>query len=235
MCLAFSLLFTAPTHATTPSQTHMLVLKCANSESTTFLSRLAVLDIPQSKKMDFALVTGHALPLERPCFVQDFEGNQRDVDLIDYAKAFEVGTPNDWALISFRKMKTKNLVRYPLSPITDYISDFEAADILFAEARGLPKNSQACRLLPTLPSFKKEQKRRIPIFHDCDAIPGQSGSPLTARIEEQDYLVGLHIGRAWFFKSPYTGRADRHGYVALFDPNMVEEINTILSTKVSSF
>jgi len=158
MCLAFNLLFTAPTHATTPSQTHMLVLKCANSESTTFLSRLAVLDIPQSKKMDFALVTGHALPLERPCFVQDFEGNQRDVDLIDYAKAFEVGTPNDWALISFRKMKTKNLV-----------------------------------------------------------------------------LVGLHIGRAWFFKSPYTGRADRHGYVALFDPNMVEEINTILSTKVSRF
>jgi len=118
--------------------------------------------------MDFALVTGHALPLERPCFVQDFEGNQRDVDLIDYAKAFEVGTPNDWA-------------------ITDYISDFEAADILFAEARGLPKNSQACRLLPTLPSFKKEQKRPLPIFHDCDAIPGQSGSPLTARIEEQDY------------------------------------------------
>lgn len=213
----------------------MLVLKCANSETSVFLSRLAVLDIPQSRKMDFALVSGHALPLQRPCFVQDFEGQRRNVDLIDYAKNYKVGTTHDWALISFRKMKTKNLIRYPLSPITDHIIDFKTADISFAKARGLPENSQICRLLPLIGPLKTHTNAPSPYFHNCRAIPGQSGSPMTTQVNGQDYLVGLHIGRSWFFKSPYTGRADRHGSVALFSSEMVDEINDIISTQVTRF
>ncbi len=207
---------------------HMLILKCANSETTHMKSRLAVLQTDHSPTSDYAIVTGHGLPLQKPCYVQDFYGQRKPVDVIDYAKDFAVGTNNDWAIIRFEKMETKNLIRYPLSPITQHIKDFNSAHVKFAQARGLPNNAQNCRLFhqeTPSPLYNLEQ---YSLFHDCQVVSGQSGSPLTYKIEGQDYLVGLHIGTLRFLRSPQTGRPQLLGHIALFDEIMVQDIKTMI-------
>ncbi len=205
----------------------MLGLRCANSNNIITRSRLAVLDVDWTKKTDYALVSGHGLPLQRPCKAHDFNGNEQIVEKIGYSSNFEAGTQDDWALISFKRLPTKDLVRYPLVPISKRVENLKRAPVSFAKARGLPENNQECHLIPT----DLYASENIFMFHNCRSIPGQSGSPVTYTFEGQDYLVGLHLGRAWFLQSPETGRPAVLGYLSLMNSEMVEDIRTIVEAR----
>ncbi len=202
----------------------MLRLQCVESvqavEKNT-RSRIAVLDI-EHPIYDFALAAGHAVPTERPCKVKDFRGNSSDVDLIRLADNYAPGAQTDWAIIRFPKIKTQNLVRYRLEPLADN-ENLKGVEVKFAQAIGLPKNTQICQL-NTL-EFSTKHKR---VTHNCSVIAGQSGSPVTRTVDGEDRLVGLNLGQLWMFQSPETGRPDRKGYINLLDADTLLEIETYI-------
>lgn len=176
---------------------------------------------------DYGFATGHSVPSERPCAVKDFSGRKRSVNLIQLADGYQSGEKTDWAIIRFDKISTKSLVRYELEPIED-LGPLDENRFSFAQARGLSENAQTCRL--SILDFDNGRHR---VTHDCRAVPGQSGSPITRIVDGTHKLVGLHIGHLWMFKSPETGRPDRKGYINLLDQKTVEEIESIISANRS--
>ena len=200
----------------------MLRLICEGTDQQHLRSRIAVLDIGDPK-YDFGFATGHAIPIERPCAVRDFDGREQSVDLIQLAEGYQAGDKTDWAILRFEKISTKQLVRYKLEPVED-LGPITEQSFSFARARGLPENAQSCKL--DVLNFNNGQYR---ITHDCRAVPGQSGSPLTRIVDGEHKLVGLHIGQLWMFKAPDTGRPDRRGYVNLLDRDTISEIQGIIS------
>lgn len=199
----------------------MLRLECKSPDGTHAQSRAAVLNIGDPK-YDFAFATGHAVPSERPCVVKDFAGGQSPVSLIRLADGYQPGQRTDWAIIRFDKIRTRDLVRYNLDPIEN-IESLTEKQFEFARARGLQSISQKCSL--SILNFSQGNRR---VVHDCKAVPGQSGSPLTKWVDGEPMLVGLHIGHLWMFQSPETGRPDKKGYINLFDQETVDEINSVI-------
>jgi len=206
----------------TNSLTHILRLECIKGNEPGLQSRIGALESNNSK-YDFALVAGHAVPDERPCVVKDFSGRQSKVSLIHIADGYKNGEDTDWAIIRFKKIRTPNLVRYALDPfvIDRPLNEFQ---VRFAEAMSLPENTQDCKL--TTLDFPNNNKR---FSHDCRAIPGQSGSPLTTLVDGKHKLVGLHIGHLWMLDSPVTRRPDRKGYINVFTPEMVADIKEVIA------
>lgn len=204
-------------------QTHMLRLECTGPDGTEGMSRLAVLDVGDPK-YDFGFVAGHAVPSERPCFVKDFVGGKSKVSLIHLAENYQAGEQSDWAVIRFKKIKTKGLVRYTLEPVEE-IGSLLDKEFSFARARGLSENSQKCKL-----SILNFSAGRRHVAHDCRAVEGQSGSPITRKLDGKFKLVGIHIGNLWMFKSPETGRPDKKGYINLLDQKTVAEIDTVITS-----
>ena len=142
---------------------------------------------------------------------------------ISFADNYEAGTDTDWALVSFKKFKGDHIKRYD---INDYLEDITLLDdtpVSFAEARGLPSNTQKCRL--DLIKFKSgTQSNNRYVSHDCHAIPGQSGSPITRMNNGGHSLVGIHLGSIWTLYSPVTGKPGRLNFIKLYDQNMATEI-----------
>ncbi|MEP4051721.1 MAG: hypothetical protein ABJN22_05710 [Litorimonas sp.] len=206
-----------------PIPTHMLRLMCEGAEpKNPIQSRVAILDVGDPL-YDFGFATGHGIPSERPCEVKDFAGRTRSVDLIRLADGYQAGEKTDWAIVRFEKISTKHLVRYDLEPIEEF-APFKDQEFSFAEARGLSENAQSCKL-----AILDFDNGRYRVTHDCRAVPGQSGSPITRVIDGKHKLVGLHIGHLWMFKSPETGRPDRKGYINLLDKNSVKEIESLIA------
>lgn len=200
----------------------MLRLICEGADESFRQSRIAVLDVGDPA-YDFGFATGHAVPSERPCAVKDFSGGERPVNLIRLADGYEPGETTDWAIIRFNKISTKTLVRYQLEAV-DKSTSLSDQKFSFAAARGLSDNAQSCKLSRL--DFNNGRHR---FTHDCRAVPGQSGSPIT-RIEAGHHkLIGLHIGHLWMFESPETGRPDRAGYINLLDAQTVKEIESLIA------
>jgi len=101
---------------------------------------------------------------------------------------------------------------------------FRQSRIAVSKARGLPENAQSCKL--SILDFDTGHHR---VTHDCRAVPGQSGSPITRLSNGEHMLVGLHIGHLWMFKSPETGRPDRKGYINLLDKPTIDEIESLIT------
>lgn len=214
---------TALNTADPDSLTHVLRLECVKGDEPGLQSRIGALET-NNLKYDFALVAGHAVPDERPCVVKDFSGRQSKVSLIQLADGYVSGEDTDWAVLRFEKIKTPNLVRYTLEPF-EIDRPLNEIPVFFAQAMALPENTQNCRL--TALDFPNNIRR---ISHDCRAISGQSGSPMTTIIDDQHKLVGLHIGHLWMLDSPETRRPDKKGYINVFGSEMVADIQKIIET-----
>ena len=168
----------------------MLRLNCEGAEKTGVRSRLAVLDIG-NPNYDFGFSSGHGILAERPCVVMDFQGKSKPVNLIKFADDYQSGGKTDWAIIRFDKISTRGLVRYELAPI-DENSLTENNKFYFAKALGLPENSQACHL--SVLDFNNGRRRAT---HDCKAVSGQSGSPITQEVEGKHMLVACAYLSYW--------------------------------------
>jgi hypothetical protein len=213
---------------TTP--THAVFLKCDLNENTVTQSKGAILELPKdlkNTKKDFAIVTGHGLKTDADCYVSDFQGNSRKVLTKTYAKNYKSGTETDWAIVSFKRIKGAHLKRYNLESYLETPSSLHNAPISFARARGLPQNSQNCKV--AVVALKTQDKSK-PIFsHTCQAIPGQSGSPLTQVSDGQDHLIGLHLGYLWMLRSPLTGKPGQVNIMRPYDKQKADEIRQTLS------
>ena len=220
-----------PREITKTTPTHAVFLKCDLSENTVTQSKGAILELPKNlknAKRDFAIVTGHGLKTDADCYVSDFQGNSRKVLTKTYAKNYKSGTETDWAIVSFKRIKGSHIKRYNMeSYLETPSSSLHNAPILFARARGLPQNSQTCKV--AVVALKTQDKSR-PIFsHTCQAVPGQSGSPLTQASDGQDHLIGLHLGYLWMLRSPLTGKPGQVNIMRPYDKQMADEIKDSLN------
>jgi len=210
------------------SKTHMLVMKCTINADYHAESRVVVLNLPQKytrRGYDVALVSGHGLQGDNNCIIQDFEGRSAAVIDMTLAPNYKAGTAQDWGIVRFKTLKTKSLIRYSLIP-----QDFSARtflDVQFAAARGLPQNQQNCRLVMAgedggilAPTGTK--------LHDCYAVPGQSGSPLSRYLGGTDYLMGIHLGRIILYQYPPQKDLLKRGYLRLIDASFIAEITELL-------
>lgn len=210
---------------TKSTPTHTIFLRCDLGANKVSVSKGSILALPEAlkdKKDDFALVTAHGLPSGTDCYVQDFHGNSRAVKKRIYAKSYKAGTDTDWAIISFKKIKGQHIKRYN---VDSYVSNPELLNnmpISFAQARGLPENNQNCHL--ALVKIPTSEKTKSVFTHDCRAIPGQSGSPITQNIDGKDKLIGFHLGQIWTLKSPLTGSPGVFRYMRPFDKNMSQDV-----------
>lgn len=229
----------AAVQARVDPQTHMLSLKCPLANTQYRLSRVTVLDmgdaaIGESGKVDTALVSGHGIVhtdgrLAKDCFVQDFSGQKRYVTSMRLAPNYRKGSANDWGVIKFKRMKTRNLVRYSLNPAShDFeINQLDKFETRFATARGRPENGQACQILPRKYSGLNGAEYVGVLAHDCSVIAGQSGTPFSSPTNE---LLGIHLGRSWMLRLPDTGRPGHRGYLRKLDADIIAEILTLEST-----
>lgn len=219
-----------PTEITKTSPTHAVFLKCNLSGNKISQSKGAILELPiglKNSKRDFALVTGHGLKADTDCFVSDFQGNSRKVLTKIFAKNYKPGTETDWALISFKRIKGPHIKRYNFESYSETPSRLHDAPISFARARGLPQNSQNCKVAVVAIRTQDTSK---PIYsHTCRAIPGQSGSPLTQSSDGREHLIGLHLGHMWMLRSPLTGKPGQINIMRPYDKQMADEIRHALS------
>lgn len=217
-------------------KTHMLVLKCMTDDFKVRQSRIAVLDVGregQWRRHDAALVSGHGLQapeggISENCFVQDFEGSTEPVVIKRLAPNYTPGKAADWGVITFKRVKTPNLIRYSLRSMP--WSKFSAVghEVQFAQARGLPENSQSCNLLERkYAGFTGDGFEGV-FAHTCRAISGQSGAPLSLRYGGANVLVGIHLGHSWMLRAPVTGRPTNQAYMRALDDKMIGQIHTIL-------
>lgn len=220
----------ASTEITKTTPTHAIFLKCRLGENRISQSKGAILDLPKGlseSKKDFALVTGHGLHPKADCYISDFQGNSRKVLTKTFAKDYQSGTPTDWALISFKRIKGPHIKRYNLENYLENPSTLNDTAISFARARGLPQNDQNCKIAVIA---LKTRKVSQPVFsHNCRAIPGQSGSPLTQEFEGDNHLIGLHLGNVWTLKSPLTGKPGRLNILKPYDKQMADEVRQTLN------
>ena len=99
--------------------------------------------------------------------------------------------------------------------------------ISFAQARGLPSNTQRCRL--AVVKLRVPNKQNGEFFsHDCRAIGGQSGSPITFNMNGQHKLVGFHLGSIWTLHSPMTGKPGRLNFLRPYDKKMSADIKRMI-------
>ena len=214
------------------NKTHMLVLKCPINEKQITMSRVAVLNVKDGARDDIALVTGHGIAnedgvFEKGCFVQDFEGKSRKVKSVRLAPNYVSGTSSDWGLIKFSRIRTKNLVRYPME-VAEVLVNQDGHHLLptrFSTARGMPENGQDCAIIPRKYSGLKGTGFSGVLAHNCLAMSGQSGSPFSSKTDD---LLGIHIGSTWSLASQFTGEPGHQGFLRLFDSTMVEEISTLI-------
>ena len=218
--------------------TYMLSLRCPLSTSEYISSRIAVLRTHLNDGNDYAIISGHGLPTQsaevmsqpksKGCFVMDFSGNRQAVDGFALSESYAAGTRTDWGVIRFKAMPTQNLVRYNLPNISWESIKNSPVPARFAFACGLRDHNQNCEILPSRYQVLTGKQFDGVMAHNCRAIGGQSGSPLSLSGDKDDLLLGIHLGRTWMLKSPVTGRPEFQGFVRVIDGAMVDEINTLV-------
>lgn len=220
----------APKVITSSTPTHAVYLKCKASETLINQSKGAILALPPEftkAGKDFAIVSGHGLEESTDCYVGDFLGNSKKVLSVTFARNYKAGTETDWALISFKKIKGGHIQRYDVDNVLPDLTALNDRAVTFAQARGLPENTQSCRLADTVHNSLSDNGTII--GHDCRAIGGQSGSPITQIINGRHKLIGFHIGSGWTIKSPMTGKPGRVNFMRSYDAQMSSEVKQALS------
>lgn len=222
--------------------TYMLTLRCPLTASRYASSRIAVFRTDLDDGKDYAIVSGHGLRTQgvsdivteiggqkiKGCFVMDFSGHQSVVDGFALSENFKAGTRTDWGIIRFEAMPTHNLVRYNLPHIAWESLKHDPVPVHFAFARGLRDQSQNCEILPSRYQVLTGEQFDGVMAHNCRAISGQSGSPLSLGGDKKDLLLGIHLGSTWMLRSPVTGRPEFQGFVRVIDDAMVSEIKTLM-------
>lgn len=235
LCFSAKAATVSPNYNATPrvitnsTPTHAVFLKCNAGKNLVNQSKGAILALPPDLAKagkDIAIVSGHGLEQSTDCYVGDFLGNSKKVLSVTFARDYKAGTDTDWALISFKKIKGRHIQRYDVDSVLPDLTALNDRAVTFAQARGLPENTQKCRLADSV--HKSLSDKGTIISHDCRAIGGQSGSPITQVINGRHKLIGFHIGSGWTIKSPMTGKPGHVNFMRSYDAQMSSEVKQAL-------
>lgn len=221
---------------TSSSRIDTLAIRCPYEGTIVMASRLAVLDVSEtwkSGKFDAGLTTAHGVldndgqPIEG-CYILDFTGEKHKVHTITAADNYVAGSATDWAVITFKKIKNPAMVRYVVAdPMNAERFDSMAENrlpVLFSSARGLPYSGQNCSLYPKRYAGLTSDKYRGLLLHDCRAISGQSGAPVSIKRGDKDVLIGMHLGNMFVLQSPYMPRPATHNFMRILDDDLRSDI-----------
>lgn len=220
-----------------PNAIHTLSLQCKTSDTTYRMSRLAVLDTNIHSEYDIAITTAHGLVdgsggTLPDCTVRDFTGHIYKIHAVKVADNYAPGTPSDWAVLKFEKVRKSSLIRYALaSPLETRVFDELAETNLpvnFSTARGLPGSGQDCFMLPRRNAGFDPARYEGLIPHNCHAVSGQSGAPVSISRGKHSVIMGFHVGHAFLLESPHNDGPVRHGYMRAFDDNLRKNVNAII-------
>jgi len=217
------------TQASSQAQS-VINLYCQASQNQFYQSKLILIDT-RSEKYDFALTTAHGIQKIGPydhksCYIRDNRGEKLSVLDVYSANGYEPGTSTDWAVVKLDKLENTTIIRHTVtvignsSPINN-----EAIPITFPKARGINFNIQDCQALS---SETIGLKAETILAHNCRVIKGQSGSPVIAQSENRDLLIGVHLGKAFVYRSPITKKPEHMGYFRLIDEDMIFEIDAAI-------
>jgi len=220
-----------------------LLLSCEMSEYSTKRSFATVLqlntDNGSKHEYDVAITTGHGLldnngDLFANCFVSYPGSKKFSVTIAKLAPKYKPATPSDWAVIIFPTINHAKLIRYSVgNNITqESFEDFAELrpSVLFATARGLPRNGQHCKIEP-----RRFAGLRHPNFigflaHTCRAIPGQSGAPISVIRNQKPVIIGIHIGSSIVYGYPTLDTSLYYrGYMREIDGKLMAELSKILA------
>ncbi|MEP6341793.1 MAG: hypothetical protein ABJ275_00625 [Maricaulaceae bacterium] len=215
-----------------------LKIRCLETKTRGVESRAGLLSLKTEFKnlehYDVAITTGHGLidktgQLRENCTVIAHGQDDRDILKIIFANDYMSASTNDWALIVFPKFESVNVVRYTTPSFFD-IEKFETladlnTDVLFAQAKGLFAGHQTCQILPREKGGFYDEKYAGILSHNCKAFPGQSGSPVSSKIEGQDVLLGIHLGQSYALHNRTSSPTKQYGYFRIFDDRMLGEVS----------
>lgn len=210
----------------------VLALYCHHSGNSYYQSRVAMVQSADRGK-DYGLTTAHGLinqlgSVMENCFLRDFQGGRYPIANVYIPSDFIAGTSTDWAVLSIDRITVPGLVRFKLP---EFSSDREkeikvtTTSVTFPTARGLGYSGQTCMALPA--AYAGLTADNI-LVHDCRAIGGQSGSPISTSHHDEDVLMGIHLGKSFVFKSPITKKPEHYGFFRFIDQDIVDDIQLAL-------
>lgn len=219
-----------------------LRLRCYVSENIGKSSRAIVLQfLPSnelSKNFDFAITTAHGLMDDsgktmENCQVNLPGGETHEIKAIVIAPDYKQGQASDWAIIAFEKLESKAIIRHQVSADMSNMAVVQIANarlsVLFSKARGLPHNGQICNLLPRQYAGLTQKKHAQFLAHNCRAIAGQSGSPITVIRNDQPVVLGIHVGSSMIYAHPTPSSPLRYqGYMRVIDQEFMATFAKIL-------
>lgn len=216
------------------SSPSLLTLACPISEQQYYQSKVVIL-ASGSKQYDYGLSTAHGIINDdianpKTCYLKRADG--QIVELLDvHYSSRRKGTRSsaDWVVLKLEKVNQTRLTRYNLINFSDLdpeqARDF-TLDVTFPKAIGLGYNNQQCAILSAEAIGMKDENIRA---HTCRVMPGQSGSPVSTTIENVSVLLGIHLGKAFVYRSPISGKAENLGYFRVIDSRMIAEIQNVVT------
>lgn len=210
---------------------HTLVLKCQDDAGNIFKSRLAALtDDVGDRKYDYGLTTAHSVFALKNCLVSDSQGHRSKVVSYqvspDYPSNDPYNAPADWAVVKFKRIRTKGLVRFDLS--NDSLDRESITTAYLPKGRGLFVNIKPCRVhFREARMPPKGEPFNVPT-HDCRTINGQSGTPLVTQPDVNSDLLGIHSGRSFMWPNDFRKGPKWHGRFVLLDGQTIDEIDAAL-------
>ena len=231
------------------TEANSVLLQCFLSPNKVQRSRAVLLQMAGDDDVksthEVAVTTGHGLidpygNVFSNCEIMGPSGRTYPVRSIKLAPNYQPGTTTDWAVISFEKLHKESVQHYVvMSDINGGAAENLARrkiPVLFSKARGLPQNGQSCTLYPKKYAGFTEAHYDGFLAHNCRAIPGQSGTPVSVMSNGRPILVGIHIGHSFVLKVQGVERPPRFfGYMRIIDANMLEaNINFLLEAEAQT-
>lgn len=234
-----------------PTQQHSIsnsiIVQCYVSEGIVKKSRAVVLHINEenslSSQHDIAVTTGHGFidndgKTFNKCEVIGPSRKTYPIKTIKFAPNYKPGTASDWAVMSLPKMETEKIQRY--SVVDDKTGQEmellarQNMPVLFSTARAYPQNGQSCILYPRKYAGFTKQEHKGLLAHNCRAISGQSGSPVSVERDGHPILIGIHIGNSFVLKVQDVDQPPRfYGYMRVIDRAVLEaQINLLINSEV---
>lgn len=169
----------------------VIQLLCESQDGRLFLSRAIVLDTPAEAGREILITARHAVYDEagrRSCSVRGAEPEVADIAeiLSSSPEANERGDFNhDWAVLRTTG-RLENLQQRVRPALLDGQGGGGEVTLL---VRAL--TYEPCEIIAAPPELEDPTL----IFHTCPSRPGLSGSPMLVQINDQPYVIGVHLGQ----------------------------------------
>ncbi len=215
-----------------PADPTTMSLYCPAGNGEHYGSKVALMET-DSRDFDYGLTTAHGIKQSlfengESCFVLGLKGQPIFVEGAVLSPDYKAGSSSDWAVIKVRKIEKADYIRFSLAIIDAHLlSDNDHLEVTFPKARGLGYSHQSCRVYS---GMRLGMSNTNILTHDCRAIPGQSGSPVSVAQADKNYLLGIHLGRAFIYRSPVTEKPENMGYLRRIDLEMGLAIETAVES-----